>query len=531
MTQTLSERKPAPAECQCTGMKAFVREEDGVMTIFTICLMLMMLMVAGIGVDLMQNEMRRTSLQNTMDRAVLAAADLDQTLPAEDVVRDYFNKAGLGEFLTSVEPDLQLNIRNVKATAFMESPTQFMRLLGVDSLPVPAASSALEELPNVEISLVLDVSGSMRFSNRMDNLRPAARNFVDIVLTGAAINTTSINLIPYAGQTNPGPFMFGRLNGQRIAPLALNFSQGGILETASNSRLPANQPAGTGPVSGARYVFPNVSSCMELSPGDFNNVGLPDDTSYQQTAHFLHFPFATETIRDEDGDEILFDENDEPTTNGTGQPHSVMNWGWCPYDKNAIIYASNNAAVLKERISTMRMYDGTGTHYAMKWAAALLNPDTQPHFNAMAQPTNNLVPPLFANRPLPYDQPDTTKYIVLMTDGQITEQPRPKNPLHLLNPSMNPSGHLLGRPNNQREIISNGNTNFTRFRDLCDLAKDPARNIVIYTIAFEAPGTPESQMRACASSTSHFFRASGREQINAAFSTIARQINELRLTQ
>ena len=38
-------------------------------------------------------------------------------------------------------------------------------------------------------------------------------------------------------------------------------------------------------------------------------------------------------------------------------------------------------------------------------------------------------------------------------------------------------------------------------------------------------------MKYCASSDSHFFRASGKAQINAAFSTIARQINELRLTQ
>ena len=152
--------------------RRFYRAEDGVVTIFTVFVLLMMLMVAGIGVDLMQNEMRRTALQNTVDRAVLAAADLDQTRPATEVVEDYFDKAGLGDYLTSVEPDLQLNYRNVIATAEMTSPTQFMSLLGVDELPVPAYSRAVEEVPNVEVSLVLDISGSMRFSNRMKNLRP-----------------------------------------------------------------------------------------------------------------------------------------------------------------------------------------------------------------------------------------------------------------------------------------------------------------------------------------------------------------------
>jgi hypothetical protein len=39
----------------------------------------------------------RTSLQNTLDRATLAAASLSQQLDAEDVVTDYFDKAGLAD--------------------------------------------------------------------------------------------------------------------------------------------------------------------------------------------------------------------------------------------------------------------------------------------------------------------------------------------------------------------------------------------------------------------------------------------------
>ena len=66
-------------------------------------MILMMLMVCGIAVDLMQNEMMRTRVQNTLDRAILAASDLDQPLPADDVVDDYFAKAGMSEFLDTVE--------------------------------------------------------------------------------------------------------------------------------------------------------------------------------------------------------------------------------------------------------------------------------------------------------------------------------------------------------------------------------------------------------------------------------------------
>ncbi|MEM9636371.1 MAG: pilus assembly protein TadG-related protein [Pseudomonadota bacterium] len=521
----ISPEKPEENETSPQRISDFARNEDGVITIFTIFIMLMMLMVAGVGVDLMQNEMRRTALQNTVDRAVLAAADLDQTLDPTAVVEDYFDKTGLSEFLTDVRPSSGLNYRNVTAEAFMHTNTQFMSLLGVDTLPVPAYSQAVEEVPNVEISLVLDISGSMRYSNRMKNLRPAAKNFIDIVLLGPAANTTSINLIPYAGQTNPGPFMFARLGGDRYTAAALDEDDGGINELFNNTQLPSSEDAGTGSDASVRYVYPNVSSCIEIDNSDFQNARLPSDGYYQQTAHFMNWKIASEIVKDEDGNPVLFDENGEVVESG-GSTRSVMDWGWCPQDQTSIIYASNNATVLKNRIDTMRMHDGTGTHYAMKWALALLNPDSQPDFEQMAKPANNLVPSQFDNRPLAYDDNETVKYIVLMTDGQITEQVRPKNTMHVKNPTKE-----LNARKSDREQITSKTTNVNNFKKQCDLAKEAARNIVIYTIAFEAPGTPESQMKYCASSDSHFFRATGKEEIAAAFSTIARQINELRLTQ
>lgn len=527
MTRTFAEI-PREERAARRVISGFARNEDGVITIFTIFIMLMMLMVGGIGVDLMQNEMRRTALQNTVDRAVLAAADLDQTSEPTAVVEDYFDKTGLREFLTEVKPDRGLNYRNVTAEAYMRSNTQFMSLLGVDSLPVPAFSQAIEDVPNVEISLVLDVSGSMRNSGRMKNLRPAAKNFIDIVLLGSAAATTSINLIPYAGQTNPGPFMFARLGGDRYGVSALDDDDGGENELFNNTQLPASEPAGTGSDPSARYVYPNVSSCLDIdrfNSNDFQHDRLPSQGYYQQTAHFMNWRLATELVRDQDGNIVLFDENDEVVTTG-GTARSVMDWGWCPQDQNSIIYASNNATVLKSRIDAMRMHDGTGTHYAMKWALALLNPASQPDFHEMAKPANNMIPDQFSDRPLPYEDSETVKYIILMTDGQITEQVRPKDTTHIDNPKI----ELTDR-RSDREQLTSQSTNVSNFKKQCDLAKDTARNIVIYTIAFEAPGTPETQMKYCASSDSHFFRATGKAEIAAAFSTIARQINELRLTQ
>lgn len=62
----------------------------------------MMIMACGIAVDLIRNELEPTRAQNTLDRAILAASDLDQPLPPDEVVDDYFAKAGMTEFPEAV---------------------------------------------------------------------------------------------------------------------------------------------------------------------------------------------------------------------------------------------------------------------------------------------------------------------------------------------------------------------------------------------------------------------------------------------
>jgi hypothetical protein len=68
----------------------------------------------------------------------------------------------------------------------------------------------------------------------------------------------------------------------------------------------------------------------------------------------------------------------------------------------------------------------------------------------------------------------------------------------------------------------------TRLRQMCDVAK--ANDIVIFTIAFQAPSGGQSVMRYCASSDAHYYDVTGLN-ISDAFSSIARTINQLRLVQ
>jgi hypothetical protein len=81
-----------------------------------------------------------------------------------------------------------------------------MHMFGVRVLTSPAEGAAEEVIQNIEVSLVLDISGSMRGS-KMTNMQAAARDFVTEMLQANQNdngNLVSISIIPYNGMVNLG---------------------------------------------------------------------------------------------------------------------------------------------------------------------------------------------------------------------------------------------------------------------------------------------------------------------------------------
>jgi len=231
----------------------FAREEDGVLIVFGVYVFLIILMVGGIGIDLMHFERERSKLQNTLDRAVLAAADLDQTLAPEAVVADYFAKAGLSEYLASVSVDQGLGYKSVTGTAQLEMATQFMHMTGVDTLSTNFSeqdgsggivSVAEERIDGVEISLVLDVSGSMNSNSKLTNLKVAARSFIDEMVANTEDGKLSISIIPYATQVSAPEVFFDQFNiaGGNDYSRCINFENSDFYEAAMD---PTQEREGT----------------------------------------------------------------------------------------------------------------------------------------------------------------------------------------------------------------------------------------------------------------------------------------------
>ncbi|MBV7396316.1 Tad domain-containing protein [Mameliella sediminis] len=627
----------------------FIGQQDGNVTIFSVFMMLLIILISGAAVDIMRFESTRAQMQTQMDRAVLAAADLDQYLSSDAVVRDYMDKAGMEHVLLGTQIDWGFNHRTVKAWGETTIPTYFLRMSGYDELTPPAISVAEEKIANVEISLVLDISGSMRFNDRIDKLKPAAQNFVYKVMTDETNGITTLNLVPFAGSVNPGDSFFDYLrgirpklnqnngwgNGDQDAPgyslcnnNAENYDEGLADPSCADGADPVKadnnffEPWGQA-ISNIVYYFDldgdgiydvahKVEDFPETAPRDAdefykgmvawlmtqdgdldspnyflgasikggkqktryfqvkgdstgnasdlgptkNNGKIPGNTySYSQidwmaweASYIAPEPkYVDDPYSDNPDDKVvgptninmpsscveIYDSEFETTAMPQSKdyiPHfhfwpfdeATMDWGWCPSEEATVQYYSDNKDQLIQFIGDLRLHDGTGTQYGMKYGLALLDPASRDEVSYLIQ--EGLINPRFEGRPIDWHDPETEKYIVLMTDGVTTDQFRPTKSKAAINGAV----ELQDQGASAYYNLSPLQTNVSNLQKQCALARQ--RGVTVFTIAFETDQAAADDMLACASSASHFFHVQG-EEIYDTFDTIARQINNLRLIQ
>jgi len=535
----------------------FFKDDAGSMTIFGMFMLMCMMVMVGIGVDAMRHERERAHLQYTLDRAVLAAADLDQPLSPQAVVEDYFAKAGLSDALSNVQVTDTLGSRTVSATAESTLPTFFMRMTGVDDLAVATASTAQENIDAVEISLVLDVSGSMNRHSRLSNLKVAAKDFVDEMFDNSVPGTITISIVPYATQVSVPEELFDELN-----------------------------------VSEEH----NFSRCINWAADEFNTTTISTTEAYQRTMHF-------DPWNDFDGRD-------------NGSSGELVHDPICEAEASReILLLEDDRTTLKTFIDNLFADGNTSLDVGMKWGSILVDPTFRPIVQALAHPDVGLIDPSYANRPVAHTDAETIKVVVLMTDGQNTNQyyiedgfregpsniwwnaeeeeysvydppsdryfvphrdawadqpygngsdtvcdwrldgfywsygceteEQPGSAVQLSYPDLWAYTSMEWIVEDLYEPWMNDDLAWsrwyhdvqssygrsvknTRTTNICGASKD--NGTVVFTIGFEAPDASETLLENCASSPSHYFDVEGLE-ISDAFSAIASSIRALRLTQ
>lgn len=362
----------------CRRLARFRADDEGSLVVFSLFLIIAMLIIGGLGVDLMLYETQRTRLQATLDRAILAAAHPSQT-PGElddrkEVVLSYFKSAGLEDFIDPEDVKVVASgtASEVTAEARMHVDPLLLQFVGIEGFEAVAAGAAAQSAGLSEVSLVVDVSGSMNStsttgSSKIEELKTAATQFVNILLcdpnnptsvTNCTMpaNTTSVSLIPYNAQVTAGADILTKFN---------------------------------------RRDQHSASYCATFYPDEFTTTAFSETLDIRQTG--------------------LFDSS----TYGTGSAYAGR--FPCPTDSwRNILPLSSSHTDLGTRIGQLRGGGYTSIDIGLKWGVTMLDPSIATVVDGLVD--DLIVDTAFVDRPRAYGAANSQKVVVLMTDGQNTEQ-------------------------------------------------------------------------------------------------------------
>lgn len=202
------------------GGRAFLRRLAGetrgnVAMIFGLSLPVLILMTVG-GVDIHRASTVRVNLQDALDAAALHAARSPYTSNTD------IQRVGLAALKANLKAYPQIRLREADTTFVLNSDDVVIANSKVDVktlvaniflppygkfmddyIAVGAHSEVDRSSRNVEVALVLDVTGSMALDNRIVDLKAAAKDLVDIVVQDVQTPYYSkVAIVPYSMAVN-----------------------------------------------------------------------------------------------------------------------------------------------------------------------------------------------------------------------------------------------------------------------------------------------------------------------------------------
>ncbi len=182
------------------------------------------LSLVGVSIDFTRANAVRQHLQNAADGAVLVAERMaDKSLTERQTAAEQFFRASLADVDSGSQATIsieELNGGGHRALAAMPVPTTLARLVTNRDFNVKVSSEADQEGTDLEIALVLDITGSMG-GQRIIDLRTAAADAVDILIrTDQTPYYSKVALIPYSNAVNVGAYA-DQVRGPIAAPATI----------------------------------------------------------------------------------------------------------------------------------------------------------------------------------------------------------------------------------------------------------------------------------------------------------------------
>lgn len=256
---------------------SFARDEQGAVAILFGLAIIALMLISGIAVDSARFHNVSSKIQDSLDASALAAAKLlpDETASDADIeerAQAYFNHAiaSAGVQLTSLEKlELQIDRGNASIAANLSAtvPSLFGGLAFQPKTAIISQSSKVVfDMKKVEVALVLDITGSMNSSNKLADLKTAAKEVVEELYNASlSENGVRIALAPYSASVNAGEYASAVTNVPPTTTCARQYHEwkckdvaGVDQDTCVVERQGANAATDAAPVGSDK--LPNVAS-------------------------------------------------------------------------------------------------------------------------------------------------------------------------------------------------------------------------------------------------------------------------------
>lgn len=533
--------------------KRFLRDTSGNVAFISALAIVPIISIAGFAVDFQLVITKKNTVQHTLDAVLIAAARERQTGISDEQVR-LFVQNQFASFMQANDPNLACQAvsvvvsevdEDINASVTCRQPTTLAAVFMNDHVDFTASSGTTYGIGKIDVAFVFDLSGSMNSNGRLDALKSAAVDAVDTLLpTGAANNgDVRLSIATYNHSVNAGQYFDDVVEFNR-RPSLLELSElvgdvheddyiGVVQQDALNNRYFWDYES-VQRLSGSNFNdfagrFYYDSTCVYNRAGSeaFSDAE-PDDDQWITAGHPI-WDYAGNRNEESSSSARNYKEAGQAevdrqpgqyrvgnqsggsvrTRNSGSDPRSrgALTWGTrfngsindsFPITRcrpnNEPVPLTNNRSTLVNFINSMTADGGTAGHLGIAWGWYLISPEWDAIW-----PT--------ASAPHPYDEEDTAKALIIMTDGEF-------NATH---------------PN---ETLSSTEM-AARY---CDRIKADT-NVVVFTVGFEVPGgvatvrdTGKTIVQYCATRPEFAFDADNAQQLNDAYSQIATSISDLRIT-
>lgn len=418
--------------------KTFGRDERGNVAIIFGLMAIPMVGMMGGAVDYARVLRLQTQLQSVADAGTLAGLRTYRTTGDKEEGEERmiaffdagFRKEGLvraagGEDLYNVTvEDAVINTTNSTANPKLRTrmKTPFLSVLGIEDMEVEVTTGATlaakheHGTKNLELSLMLDVSGSMADNGKIEDMKVAAKDFLEIVMPDdLAVDNRRVGLVPFSERVNVGTFASAATGLPQTRQVQTGTTTQYAFSTTSFSWKSLSS-CRSAVRSTTQYSSYSNSQAQAYCQANFQTRRSGNTTQYYTPAvDSQSVPvYSTRNLRtcvtERQGSEAYTEASaaagnyvgSYAPNNGLDSQYSTS--GGCTVP--AIKTLTTDRQTLADYIDTFSPLNGTAGHVGTAWSWYMLSPEWRNFWGAAQDDVAD------------YSDTNTIKAAVIMTDGE-----------------------------------------------------------------------------------------------------------------